>query len=109
VTQRIGLSNPNIRVLEGDASVSLAIEVLESYLLELIEEEVQLDLAELFNAIPEMIYRGVERGKSGDKVDVLVKEMKVFVRDYIVHKDELQIKIQATGLATVDIEKLKKS
>ena len=109
ITQQIALTSPKIEVLDGDASVSMAVEVLEGYILELIEEEVQLDLTGVFNSIPVRIYKVVVRGKSGDKVNVLVEEMNVSISDYVVHEEEIEIQLQAIGRATVGIEKLKKN
>ena len=69
--------------------------------------ELKLPIGQVVDTLPNLIYRGIERGRSGDKINVQSKVDSLAIDQLIVGYDELRLVLFASGEAMVEVEKIK--
>jgi hypothetical protein len=84
--------------------VSSANWLLHDDLLDLVKKQLNLEVQPYFDSLPQLITRGIERGKVGEKIDVTIASLQVKPICYLITKNDLQIVFQATGHASIELE-----
>lgn len=79
--------------------------LLHTTVLDLIDEKLRVEVAPLAAKLPNLIMQGVEKGKTGEKIDINIDTLVVHPRVIITTKDNLQLIVQAQGRASLDLEK----
>jgi len=87
-----------------NALVSSANWLLHDHVLDLVQDQLSLEVQPYFDSLPQLITRGIERGKVGEKIDVTIASLKVKPICYLITKNDLQIVFQATGHASIELE-----
>jgi hypothetical protein len=64
-----------------------------------------LSVGKSIEALPSLIFRGVEKGKLGEKIDVNFTSFNAGLYHHLITKDNIQVIIHATGQADVQLQK----
>jgi len=78
---------------------------------EIIEEvltRLNVPVGSFIDSIPDLIYSGVERGKSGDHIDLNAELDSISFDQFKVRYEDMRMVLYATGNMGVQVEKLKK-
>jgi hypothetical protein len=74
-------------------------------ILERVKPYLSLPVDKAFEAIPQLISKGIEKGKLGQKIDLHFADLKVNIYQHLVTKDNIQIIISAKGKADIRLKK----
>ena len=74
-------------------------------ILERIRPYLTLPVNKTFDAIPELIIKGIEKGKLGKKIDLRFSELDVNIYQYIITTDNIQLIVSAKGNADITLQK----
>lgn len=78
---------------------------------EIIEEvltKLNIPVGSFIDSIPDLIYSGVERGKSGENIDLNAELDSISFDQFNVRYEDMRMVLYATGKMGVQVEKLKK-
>jgi hypothetical protein len=78
---------------------------------EIIEEvltKLNIPVGSFIDSIPDLIYSGVERGKSGENIDLNAELDSISFDQFKVRYEDMRMVLYATGKMGVQVEKLKK-
>ena len=78
---------------------------------EIIEEvltKLNIPIGSFIDSIPDLIYAGIERGKSGQNIDLNTEIDSLSFHQLLVRYDDIQLVLFATGNMGLRVEKLKK-
>jgi hypothetical protein len=64
-----------------------------------------LSIEGIFDIIPTLINRGVEKGNLGKKINIHFSEFDMNIHQYLVTRDNIQIIIKVDGRAEVELQK----
>ncbi|MDL5048719.1 DUF4403 family protein [Oscillatoria amoena NRMC-F 0135] len=64
-----------------------------------------IPLGNLFEAIPTLINKGIEKGKLGKKINIHFTEFDVNIYQYLITTDNIQVIVSAKGRADVELQK----
>jgi hypothetical protein len=64
-----------------------------------------LSIEGIFDIIPTLINRGVEKGKLGTKINIHFSEFEMNIYQYLVTRDNIQIIVKVDGRADVELQK----
>jgi hypothetical protein len=79
--------------------------LLHTTVLDMIAEKLRVEVTPLAAKLPDLIMQGVEKGKTGEKIDVNVDTLAIQPKIILTTKDNLQLIVQARGRASLDLEK----
>lgn len=79
--------------------------LLHSKLLDLISEKLIVDVKPIAARLPEIIMQAIEKGKTGEKIDIKVDTLHVQPQTLLVTRKNLQVIARASGRATLELEK----
>jgi hypothetical protein len=74
-------------------------------ILERIRPYLTLPVNKTFDAIPQLIIKGIEKGKLGKKIDLRFSELDVNIHQYIITTDNIQLIVSAKGYADITLQK----
>jgi hypothetical protein len=78
--------------------------LLHDNMLEIINEKLTIHTQQWIDQLPGLIEKGVENGRSGDKIDLQVAALDVKPQQIIVTKNDVQVVLKATGQATIGLQ-----
>ena len=78
--------------------------LLHSTILDLISEKLKIDLNPLAAQLPSIIFKAIEKGKTGTKIDLKVDTLAIYPQVILPTKDNLQLLILARGRASVVLD-----
>lgn len=78
--------------------------LLHTTVIDMINEKLQLDTEPLAGKLPAVIMKGIEKGKTGEKVDIHINTLAVTPLTIITTKDNIQLIVRARGRATLELE-----
>jgi len=70
--------------------------------------KLRFNVGPLIDSLPEMLYGAIEKGKSGDNINLTTHIDSAVVSDVLIGQDKLVILLDGKGDASLEIEKLKK-
>ncbi len=77
---------------------------LHSTVLEMISEKLKIDLNPLAAQLPSIIFKAIEKGNTGKKIDLNVDTLAIYPQVILPTKDNLQLLVLARGRATVVLD-----
>lgn len=78
--------------------------LLHDYATDMFSEKLQLDLAPVWDRLPALISGGIEKGRSGEKINLLIDSLTVKPRQFLVNQREVQVLFEAQGAARLQLE-----
>ena len=79
--------------------------LLHTTILDLLKEKLQVDVKPLASRLPELIMQGIEKGKTGEKIEVNIDTLVVKPQIILTTKDNIQVIAKATGRASLELER----
>jgi hypothetical protein len=71
----------------------------------IVSEELKLNVKPYAEMLPELIVRGIEKGKTGDKIDLNISTLNVILVQHIYTDRDIQFIFKAQGRADIGLEK----
>lgn len=78
--------------------------LLHTTVIDMINEKLQFDTEPLAGKLPDVIMKGIEKGKTGEKIDIHIDTLAVTPLTIITTKDNIQLIVRARGRATLELE-----
>ncbi|MBL0740275.1 DUF4403 family protein [Chryseolinea lacunae] len=88
-----------------NALINTADWMLHDNALGFVQEKLVVDMQPLIDRLPELIENGIEKGKSGNKINVYVERLQLTPQQILITRDNIQIILKATGKASIGLEK----
>jgi len=88
-----------------DAVVRSADWLLHDDALKLIKDKLSLDLQPLISKLPDLIMAGIEKGKSGKKMELFITNLQVKPQTILITTNNIQIILEAKGKAVIGLQK----
>jgi hypothetical protein len=79
--------------------------LLHSDVLEEISHKLVYNFEDITQQLPALIMNGIEKGKSGDMIDVEIGRLNVLPQNLLVTKRDIQLIVRGTGKASIALEK----
>ncbi|MBT1710263.1 DUF4403 family protein [Fulvivirgaceae bacterium PWU5] len=93
----------NFDVDSQNSLVNSADWLLHDNMLEIVNEKLTIHTQSWIDQLPGLIEKGVENGRSGDKINLQVAALDVKPLQIIVTKNDVQVVLKATGQATIGL------
>jgi hypothetical protein len=77
---------------------------LHSNVLELIAGKLEFNTETLADKLPQIIMNAVEKGKTGQKIDINMGHLDIWPQQVLVTKNDIQLLVRASGKGSVDLE-----
>jgi hypothetical protein len=74
-------------------------------LIDRIQPYLSIELEKAFHVIPDLIVKGVEKGKLGSKIQINFSEFDLNIYQYLITRDNIQVIASAQGVADVQLQK----
>lgn len=87
-----------------NALVNSANWLLQDTVLNIVRKKLVINVQPFIDSLPSLIMRGVEKGKTGKKIDVTISSLKIKPINHLITKTELQVLFFASGRARIDLE-----
>lgn len=78
--------------------------LLHSYVIDLFKDKLQVDVGPVWQQLPALISAGIEKGKSGEKINLHIDFLTVRPGRFLVNQEEIQMVFEATGKARLELE-----
>jgi hypothetical protein len=101
----VGLKNLRYDLSTEEALLNTADWMLHDRLIPLIADTVKRNIKEELRGLPLLIEQGIERGKSGSKMDLLVDSLVVTDYTSLITRDNIQWIFRARGTAGIELDK----
>jgi hypothetical protein len=105
VTQKLVIENFGFDLNSEHSLVQAADWVVHEEIIERLQPYLSLPLENLFRTIPDLITRGIKKGKLGEKIDVRFDDFTVNFYGYLITTDNIQVILAAKGKADVGLQK----
>ncbi len=99
-----GVKDFDFDIESESALVSSAGWLLHTAALEMIAEKLVVDVQPFLERLPELITQGIEKGKSGDKMDLNIDTLSMKPIQVITTKNDIQVIVRARGKANLNLE-----
>lgn len=107
-SKMLHVSSFDFRVHPSSESIVQAGDYLfHDQIVEQVLERLRLPIGGVIDTLPNLIYQGIERGRSGDKINVSSEVDSLAIDQLIVGYNELRLVLFASGSAQVEVEKIK--
>jgi hypothetical protein len=70
-----------------------------------IQPHLSLSVGKSIEALPSLIFKGIEKGKLGEKIDLNFSKFDAGLYQYLITKDNIQVIIHVTGQANLQLQK----
>jgi len=87
-----------------NALVNSANWLLQDTVLNIVRKKLMLNVQPFIDSLPKLITQGVERGRTGEKIDVTITSLEIRPINHLITKKELQILFFARARARIDLE-----
>jgi len=105
VNQKLVIDNFGFDVSSEQTLLQAADWLAHDAIIERIQPYLSLPLDNTFKVIPDLITRGIEKGKIGEKIDVRFSDFTVKIHQHLITTHSIQIILTATGKADVGLQK----
>jgi hypothetical protein len=78
--------------------------LLHDYATELFSDKLQVDLAPVWERLPTLIAGGIEKGRSGEKINLLIDSLTVRPPAFLINQREVQVLFEVHGGAHLQLE-----
>ena len=104
VAYTFGLKEFDFNLKSESALLNSADWLLHTTLLDLVKEKLLVDVRPIASKLPDLIMQGVEKGKSGEKIDINIDTLFVRPVAVLTTRDNIQTIVKANGRATLGLE-----
>ena len=94
----------NFDVDSENSLVNSADWLLHDNMLEIINEKLTIHTQQWIDQLPGLIEKGVENGRSGDKINLQVDALDVKPQQIMITKNDVQVILKATGKAAIGLQ-----
>ncbi len=105
VEQKLIIDNFGYDVNTESSLLNAANWFAHDQLVEKLKPYLSIPMESTFSVIPELITKGIEKGKLGKKIDIHFEEFDVNIHQYLITTDNIQIILSAKGKADVELQK----
>lgn len=99
------VSDFDFDVESENSLISTADWLLHTAVLDLIKDQLTFNVEPLAARIPELITQGIEKGKTGQKIDLRIDTLHIQPQVILPTRDNIQVIANATGRASLVLEK----
>jgi hypothetical protein len=103
--KKVVIENFAFDVNTEQSLVSAADWFAHDQILDRIRPYLTLPVNKTFDAIPQLIIKGIEKGKLGKKIDLRFSELDVNIYQYIITTKNIQLIVSAKGYADITLQK----
>lgn len=104
VTNTLSLKNFEFDLNSESSLLNSADWILHSTVLDMISEKLKIDLNPLAAQLPNIIFKAIEKGNTGKKIDLNVDTLAIYPQVILPTKENLQLLILARGRASVVLD-----
>jgi hypothetical protein len=104
-TQTIALEDFVFDLNSESSLVGAADWLAHDAIIDRISPYLSLPVGKIFEMMPTLITKGIEKGKIGRKIEVRFSDLDVDIKEYLITRDNLQIILSAQGGADVQLQK----
>lgn len=105
VSQKLTLENFAFDIDSENSLISAADWLAHDVIINRLKPYLSIPTDSIFQKLPLLITKGIEKGKLGTKIDVRFDAFKVNIEQHLVTKDNIQIILLAKGRADVQLQK----
>lgn len=105
LTYILGVKDFNFSVDSENTLVNTASWLLSTTIVDMIKDKLQVDVRPFAMQLPELIMQGVEKGKTGEKIDINIDTLVITPQTILTTRDNMQLIVRANGRASVGLEK----
>ncbi|MBL7864280.1 MAG: DUF4403 family protein [Cyclobacteriaceae bacterium] len=105
LSKKLVIDNFGFDVNSEQSLINAADWFVHDEFIERIRPYLSLPVDNTFKAIPNLITRGIEKGRLGRKIDIHFSEFDVNIYQYLITTDNIQVILSARGKADVRLEK----
>ena len=88
-----------------NALITTADWMLHDNALGFVQEKLTIDVQPLIDQVPDLIENGIERGKSGEKINVFVDRLDLIPQQLVITRKNIQVILKGTGKASIGLER----
>ena len=99
-----GLHNFDFEIDSKNPIVNSADWLLHTEILSVLSEKLTYDARPVVENLPQLIHQGIEKGKSGGKMDFVVERLDAMADTIITTKNDIQLIVRGTGVASIKLE-----
>jgi len=78
--------------------------LLHTHVLDLVAEKLRINITPLASRLPQIIFKAIEKGKTGEKIDFNVDTLALYPQIILPTRDNLQLLVLARGRASVVLD-----
>jgi len=104
-TKAISVKDLHFTVSSENVLLNSADWFLHSTVMDALKSKLVFNTSTLVNKLPSLISKGIEKGKSGGKMNVTVEQLDVSPYIILTTKSDLQLILKASGKADIQLEK----
>jgi hypothetical protein len=101
LTNKFSLKDFDFDISTENSLLSSADWLLHSTALDLVSEKLNIDVSPLVAKLPEIIFQAIEKGKTGQKIDLNFNKLTLHPQIILTTKNNIQVLVLARGKATV--------
>ncbi|HEY3406121.1 MAG TPA: DUF4403 family protein [Ohtaekwangia sp.] len=105
VSQKLVIENFGFDVNSEHSLLQAADWLAHDEIIDRLQPYMSLPLENLFTTIPDLITRGIKKGKLGEKIDVRFEDFIVSFYGYLITTDNIQVILAAKGKANIGLQK----
>ncbi|WP_160143495.1 DUF4403 family protein [Chryseolinea soli] len=88
-----------------NALITTADWMLHDNALGFVQEKLSIDVQPLIDQVPDLIENGIEKGKSGEKINVFVDRLDLVPQQLVITRKNIQVILKGTGKASIGLER----
>ncbi len=105
LSQKLVIENFGFDINTENSLVNAANWFAYDMIIDRIKPYLSIEVGKAFEVIPDLIIKGVEKGKLGSKIEINFAEFDLHIHHYLVTRDNIQVIASARGLADVRLQK----
>jgi len=103
-TNTISLKDFDFDISSENSLLNSADWLLHGHALDLVKEKLQLNISPLAAKLPQIIFKAIEKGKTGEKIDLNVDTLSLYPQQIITTRKNMQLLVLAKGRARVVLD-----
>jgi hypothetical protein len=104
LTSSFSMKDFDFDISSESALLNSADWIMHSKVLDLVAEKLTVNITPLAAKLPDIIFKAIEKGKTGEKIDLLVDTLSLQPMAIVPTKDNLQLLVHARGRAKVVLD-----
>jgi hypothetical protein len=105
ITQSLVINNFNYDIHSEESIVHAANWMIHDEVIERIQPYLKIAIGKSIDSIPELIFKGIEKGRLGQKIEVNFTKFNINLEHHLVTEKNIQFLLHSTGNAKVQLKK----